>query len=44
MGQETPVEHFFVRSHGPVPEVDPASWRLRVEGLVRLPLTLTTPP
>ncbi len=40
MGQETPVEHFFLRSHGPVPDVDAASWRLRVEGLVRSPLTL----
>jgi sulfite oxidase len=40
MGQETPIEHFFVRSHGPVPEVDTASWRLRLEGLVRSPLTL----
>ena len=36
MGQETPVEHFFVRSHGPVPEVDAGSWRLRVEGLVKI--------
>lgn len=40
MGQETPVEHFLQRSHGPVPEVDLASWRLRVEGLVRSPLAL----
>jgi sulfite oxidase len=39
MGQETPVEHFFERSHGPVPDVDLAAWRLRIEGLVAAPLT-----
>jgi sulfite oxidase len=33
-----------VRGHGAVPEVDPAAWRLRVEGLVEraLDLSLTT--
>jgi DMSO/TMAO reductase YedYZ molybdopterin-dependent catalytic subunit len=30
----TPNEQFYVRSHFPVPEIDPASWRLRVEGAV----------
>jgi len=40
MGQETPVEHFFLRSHGPIPDVDAAAWRLRVEGLVQAPLSL----
>ena len=40
MGQETPVEHFLQRSHGPVPDVDLALWRLRLEGLVRAPLAL----
>lgn len=40
MGHETPVEHFFLRSHGPVPHVDAAAWRLRVEGLVKRPLEL----
>ena len=40
MGQETPVEHFLQRSHGPVPDVDLASWRLRLEGLVSAPLAL----
>ena len=40
MGQETPLEHFLQRSHGPVPDVDLASWRLRVEGLVTERLTL----
>lgn len=37
----TPLEHFFVRSHGPVPEVDAASLRVRVEGLVEKPLELS---
>jgi sulfite oxidase len=30
----TPVDQFFTRSHGPVPEIDPATWRLEVGGLV----------
>lgn len=30
----TPPDTFYVRNHGPVPDVDPASWRLRVEGTV----------
>ena len=34
----TPVEDFFVRNHGGVPEVDPASYRLRIEGEVERPL------
>ncbi len=37
----TPTDLFYVRNHGPVPEVDPLSWRLTVEGLVREPLTLS---
>jgi sulfite oxidase len=40
MGHETPVEHFFVRSHGGIPAVDLASWQLTIDGLVRAPLTL----
>jgi sulfite oxidase len=31
----TPSSRFFTRSHAPVPAVDPATWRLRVEGLVQ---------
>jgi sulfite oxidase len=38
---ETPVELFYVRNHAPVPEVDPESYRLTVEGLVRQPLSLS---
>jgi len=30
----TPVDHFFTRSHAPVPRIDPADWRLEVDGLV----------
>jgi sulfite oxidase len=37
----TPTEHFFVRSHGDVPVVERAAYRLRVEGLVRTPLALS---
>ncbi len=36
----TPNELFFVRCHLYTPEVDPAAWRLRVEGEVERPLTL----
>ena len=36
----TPVERFFVRSHGAVPAVDLASWRLDVRGLVHAPLSI----
>jgi DMSO/TMAO reductase YedYZ molybdopterin-dependent catalytic subunit len=31
-GYLTPVDRFFVRNHAPTPRVDPASWRLRIEG------------
>ncbi len=37
----TPVEHFFVRSHAPVPEVDLATFRVSVEGMVEQPLELS---
>ena len=37
----TPNELFFVRSHGNVPEVDRAAWRLTVDGLVERPLSLS---
>jgi sulfite oxidase len=36
----TPAPLFFTRSHAPVPELDPSTWRLRVHGLVRRPLEL----
>ena len=37
----TPIEHFFVRSHVYVPTVNLIEWRLKVEGEVATPLTLT---
>jgi sulfite oxidase len=30
----TPTDHFFTRSHAPVPQIDPGTWRLEVGGLV----------
>lgn len=40
-GYLTPNELFFVRSHSPTPQIDPAAWSLRVEGPgVRRPLAL----
>jgi sulfite oxidase len=43
-GPLTATDAFYVRGHGAVPEVDPAAWRLRVDGLVEreLDLSLTT--
>jgi DMSO/TMAO reductase YedYZ molybdopterin-dependent catalytic subunit/glyoxylase-like metal-dependent hydrolase (beta-lactamase superfamily II)/rhodanese-related sulfurtransferase len=37
----TTNELFFVRNHGPIPEVDPAEYRLTVRGHVSEPLTLS---
>lgn len=37
----TPVESFYVRSHAPNPKIDPASFRLTVEGLVDKPLSIS---
>ena len=34
----TPTERFYVRCHFPVPEIDAASWRLKLEGAVAEPL------
>lgn len=36
----TPNECFYVRCHFPIPEIDRASWRLKVEGSVANPLDL----
>lgn len=36
----TPVASHFVRSHGPSPLIDPAAYRLRVDGAVQRPLEL----
>lgn len=37
----TPVEQFFTRSHAPTPRIDPAGWRLEVDGLVDRPRSFT---
>lgn len=37
----TPIEHFFVRTHVYVPTVNANGWRLKVEGEVASPLSLT---
>ena len=37
----TPNRTFFVRNHGPVPVVDPWTYRVVIEGMVRRPLELT---
>jgi DMSO/TMAO reductase YedYZ molybdopterin-dependent catalytic subunit len=37
----TPIEHFFVRTHVYVPTVKLEEWRLKVDGDVATPLTLT---
>ncbi len=36
-----PNELFFVRSNGAIPEIDPETWNLTVDGEVETPLTLT---
>ncbi len=40
-GWITPNEQFYIRSHFPVPEIDRATWRLRIEGAVDCPLELS---
>ncbi len=37
----TPVESFYSRNHGPIPQLDPQTWRLRVDGLVEQALELS---
>lgn len=37
----TPLDVFYVRGHGPVPDIDPAAWSLRVGGLVGSELDLS---
>lgn len=41
IGEVTPVNLFFSRNHGAVPEVDPASFRLTVEGRVKRPFHIS---
>jgi sulfite oxidase len=37
----TPVNAFYARNHGPIPDITPQQWRLTVDGWVDKPLTLT---
>ncbi|MGZ4186312.1 MAG: sulfite oxidase [Solirubrobacteraceae bacterium] len=37
----TATDAFYVRGHGPVPEIDADAWRLRVHGLVERELSLS---
>jgi DMSO/TMAO reductase YedYZ molybdopterin-dependent catalytic subunit len=37
----TPNEQFYVRCHFPIPEIDVASWRLKIEGAVATRVELT---
>lgn len=37
----TPLDTFYSRNHGPIPDIDPERWRLRVDGLVERPLELS---
>ena len=36
-----PNDRFFMRSNGPVPVIDPASWRLQIAGHVDRPISLS---
>ncbi|UIJ35957.1 molybdopterin-dependent oxidoreductase [Allobranchiibius sp. GilTou73] len=37
----TPTDTFYSRNHGPIPTLDPATWRLEVDGLVDRTLRLS---
>jgi sulfite oxidase len=37
----TPPEHFYIRTHGSIPAVDPTSYRLRTTGMVQQNLELS---
>jgi len=36
----TPVKSFYIRSHAPNPQIDPAGFHLTIEGLVNRPLSI----
>jgi sulfite oxidase len=40
-GPLTATDAFYVRGHGAVPQIDPAAWRLRVDGAVERELSLS---
>src|SRR2546430_17296519 len=37
----TPTELFYIRSHFPIPNLDRASYQLRIDGAVRHPFSLS---
>lgn len=37
----TPIDTFYARNHGPLPDISPQQWQLRIDGCVDEPLTLT---
>ena len=37
----TPTELFYIRSHFPIPDLDPASYRLGIDGAVKHPFSLS---
>jgi sulfite oxidase len=37
----TPVEQFYIRNHGPIPKVDAAGFRIKIEGLIHNPQELS---
>ena len=37
----TPNDQFYIRSHFPVPAIDPKTWRLRIEGALKDPVELS---
>ncbi len=37
----TSADTFYVRNHGPIPDIQPESWRLRIGGLVDRPVELS---
>jgi sulfite oxidase len=37
----TPLDAFYSRNHGPFPDIAPDHWRLKVDGLIDKPLTVT---
>lgn len=40
-GDITPIEAFYARNHGPIPNIAPQRWRLTVDGRVDEPVSLT---
>ncbi len=41
LSEVTPSAQFFIRNHFPVPDIDTATWKLRVEGAVRTTITVS---